>query len=291
MGGGLKASFQQRLAENYGDLSPRLREAGDYIVANPLDAATRSLRTVATESRIAPASFSRLSRALGYDSFEDLRESMRHQLGRQVSTFAARAEGLRQSKDEAAEDLVTRARNLCHSNLNALAATISTEQIEAAAAQLHDARKVVVLGALGSTGIAEYAGYMANFLGANWVLAGRMGASIGSALCDLDARDVLLVITKPPFARVSIRAAQTAREQGARVIVITDSHACPALRVAQTHFIVPGDSPNFFTSYVGTVFLLETLIAMVARKSGPEATERIAEIERHNRALEEVLDL
>lgn len=280
--------FQQRLAENYAQLSPRLREAGDYIVANPVDTATRSLRSVAGDSRIAPASFSRLARALHYESFEQLREAMRSQIGQQVSSFAGRAEGLRKNRDETSQEFVERAGQECLGNLQNFVANLSAEQLEDTADRLHAARKVVIIGALGSTGIAEYAGYMANFLGPNWVLAGRMGASIGSALCGLDARDALLVVTKPPYARASIRAAELARTLGAYVVVITDGHACPALRDAQSGFIVPGDSPNFFTSYVGTVFLIEALIAMVARKSGPETTARIAEIERHNRALDEV---
>lgn len=281
--------FQQRLAENYAQLSPRLREAGDYIVANPVDTATRSLRSVAGDSRIAPASFSRLARALQYDGFEELREAMRSQIGQQVSSFAGRAEGLRKNRDETSQEFVVRAGDECLGHLQNFVANLSAEQLEETADRLHAARKVVIIGALGSTGIAEYAGYMANFLGPNWVLAGRMGASIGSALCGLDARDALLVVTKPPYARASIRAAELARSLGAYVVVITDGHACPALRDAQSGFIVPGDSPNFFTSYVGTVFLIEALIAMIARKSGPETTARIAEIERHNRALDEVI--
>lgn len=285
----MQINFQQRLAQNYKDLSPRLRAAGDYIAANPVDTATRSLRSVASESHIAPASFSRLARALRYDSFEDLRESMRVQIGQQVSTFALRAEGLRTNRAETSQEFVMRAGAECLRNLDKFIANLSSKQLEETANRLHDARKVVIIGALGSTGIAEYAGYMANFLGPNWVLAGRMGASIGSALCNLDARDALLVVTKPPYARASIRAAELARAQGAYVVVITDQHACPALRDAQSGFIVPVDSANFFTSYVGTVFLIEALIALIARKSDPETTARIAEIERHNRALNEVI--
>lgn len=287
----MKTSFQQRLAENYTALSPRLREAGDYIVTNPLNTATRSLRSIAGDARIAPASFSRLARALRYDSFDDLRDSMRAQLQQQVSTFAVRAEGLRKTRNESTQAFAMRAHQDCQRNLDAVMANLDFEQLEETADRLHDARKVVIIGALGSTGIAEYAGYMANFLGSNWVQAGRMGASIGSALCDLDARDALLVITKPPYARASIRAAELAQTRGAYVVVITDGHACPALQTAQSGFIVPGDSPNFFTSYAGTVFLIETLMALIARKSGPHTTARIAEIERDNRALDEVIDL
>jgi DNA-binding MurR/RpiR family transcriptional regulator len=131
---------------------------------------------------------------------------------------------------------------------------------------------------------------MANFLGDNWQLAGRMGASIGASLTDIDARDALIVVTKPPFARSSIRAAEMAQSQGAFVVVITDSHACPALRFASSGFLVPAESPNFFSSYVATLFLIETIVALVAARAGPSAMRHIADVEKRIRDLEEVID-
>lgn len=286
----LSGSFEQRLAENYGKLSARLQEAGDYLANNPLDAATRSLRAVADESGLAPATFSRLAKALSYENFEELREEMRTQIGKRVSTFASRADRLQQSQGEAHADFLMRYRNACQANIDTLTASIDAAQLEATVERLHAARKVVLLGGLGSTGIAEYAAYMANFLGDKWELASRMGASIGSSLTGLDDRDAFLVVTKPPYARSAIRAARLARAQGVFVVVISDNHACPALQTASSGFIVPAESPNFFSSYVATVFLIETIMAMVARRAGPNATRRIADVEQRIRELGEVID-
>ncbi|SFJ69550.1 transcriptional regulator, RpiR family [Celeribacter neptunius] len=285
----MQRGFEHRLAAKYGELSTRLQQAGDYLAANPLDTATRSLRSVADESGIAPATFSRLARALEFEDFEELREAMRKQLGRRVSSFAERADDLRQSQAEESHVFLKTARNSAVANIDQLIADSEPERLEQTAKRLSEARNVVLLGALGSTGIAEYAGYMGNFLGPNWKQAGRMGASIGSAICDLDAQDALIVITKAPHATVSIRAAEEARKQGVYVVVIASSHTCPALKGANSGFIVPSEGPNFFSSYVATVFLLETLIAMVARISSPETSERIAEIERQSHVLGEVI--
>ena len=57
--------------------------------------------------------------------------------------------------------------------------------------------------------------YMANFLTDNWHMAGRMGASLGGGLAGMDDRDALVIVTKPPFARKAILAAETARQSGA----------------------------------------------------------------------------
>jgi DNA-binding MurR/RpiR family transcriptional regulator len=284
----LSGSFEQRLAAQYGSLSARLRQAGDYIADNPISIATRSLRALASDSKLAPATFTRLAHALEYENFEALREVMRDQIGRRVLPFADRADRLQKDTLKPQESFLTHYGTACQDNIAALSAAIEPEQLERVADRLAGARRVVLLGALGSTGIAEYTAYIANFLGDNWEIGARAGASLGATLAGLDERDAVLVITKPPFARSSIRGAVLAHEQGAYVTLITDSRTCPALHAADDSFIVPTDSPHFYTSYVAIMFLLEAILAMVARRAGPRATERVAEVERRNRLLEEV---
>ena len=287
---GLDGSFEQRLAQKYDGLSKRLREAGDYVAQNPVDTATRSLRSVANDAGLAPATFSRLARTLDYGSFEQLREVMRRKIDRRVNSFADRADRLRQDHETGELNFFDTHQKACLNNVEALASGIDMHQLETTVDRLHRSRKVLVLGALGSTGIAEYMSYMANFLTDNWNMAGRMGASLGSGLTGLDKRDSLIIVTKPPFARKVLLAAEVAKQNGAFVVVLTDNHACPALRYADSGFLIKTESPHFYSSYVATVFLVETIIGMLASRVGPEATRRIAEVESRNRRLEEVRD-
>ena len=286
----MNRSFEQRLAQKYDGLSKRLREAGDYVAANPVNAATRSLRAVANEAGLAPATFSRLARTLDYESFEQLREVLRRKIDRRVNSFADRADRLRQDHETGKLNFLQAHKQACMDNLNALSSSIDTDQLNTTVDRLHASRKVLVLGALGSTGIAEYMSYMANFLTDNWHMAGRMGASLGSGLTGLDKSDTLIIVTKPPFARKVLLASEVAKQNGAYVVVITDSHSCPALRYADSGFLINAESPHFYSSYVATIFLVETIIGMLASRVGPDATKRIAEVESRNRRLEEVRD-
>ncbi|RKF15399.1 MurR/RpiR family transcriptional regulator [Roseovarius spongiae] len=279
------------MTAQYDRLSDRLRQAGDHVMANPLDTATRSLRAIAAGANLPPATFSRLARRLGYPSFDALRDSVRLKIDRQIDrphhSFADRARELQTGDATGALDFLGAHRNACLLNIRALAGDIDPATLNDAVDRLLGARRVVLMGALGSTGIVEHMAYMANFLTDNWRLAGRMGASVGSALAGLSSRDALVIVTKPPFARKSILAARQARAQGVQVLVITDSHACPALADADCALLAPSDSPHFFSSYVATLFLVETIIGMLASRLGSEAAGRIAEVERQNRLLEE----
>ncbi|MBT8460170.1 MAG: MurR/RpiR family transcriptional regulator [Boseongicola sp.] len=287
----MQQSFEVRLTERYGDLSGSLRTAADYLVENPVDIVSRTLRTASRESGISPAAFSRLARALDYDDFEELREEMRVKISNRVNNFADRAEQLQISHKEKDAQFLDAHFAACQSNLQKFVDAVDRPMLDKAVAQIAKARNVRLLGALGSTGVVEYLAYMANFCADNWAMASRMGASLGGGIAGLDERDVLLIVTKPPFSDRAIRAAEIAQKQNVFVVLITDTHSCPALKHAQSWFIVPTESPHFYSSYVVTMFLVETLIGELVSRSGPKARSRIAEVESANRVLMEVWDL
>ena len=285
----MAGSLDRKLAENYGALSARLRQAADYVARHPLDVTTRSLRSVAEDSGLPPATFSRMARRVGYASFEALREDVRQGLDRRAGSFHERAERLRVRHRDGGEHFPSAHMAACIGNIEALDG-IDSARLEAVADRLGQARRVVLFGALGSAGIVEHMAYVAGFLSGDWQMAGRGALSLGAALAEMDDRDALLVVTKPPFARRSVRAAELGREAGAFIVLLTDSHACPALAAADEAFIVPSATPHFFSSYTATLCLLETVVGMVAARAGTATQRRVAEVEEMTRRLDEVLD-
>lgn len=283
-------TFENELAKRYVDLSAKLREAADFVVANPVEVATRSLRSISADLGVAPVTFTRLARALDYASYEEMREEMRHSIGRRAGTFSDNVERLQSEHASSSERFATEHISTCLDNLTTLRDYIDPKEFNSVIDRLHDSKKVVLLGALGSTGAAEYMSYTADFIADNWQLAGRMGSSLGSSLMGINAQDALIVITKAPHANQAIQAAEFANTNGAFVLIITDSHKCPSLAHASSYFLVPTDSSHFFSSYVSTIALIEAMIGLLAVKAGEPARDRIAKVEESNRRLEYLSD-
>ncbi|MBL3585294.1 MurR/RpiR family transcriptional regulator [Rhodovulum sulfidophilum] len=281
-------SIEDRIASGYDGLSARLRDAADYVAAHPVDVATRSLRSISATSGLSPATFSRLARALGFGSYEEMRELSRNAVGRRYVSLSEKVRRL-QAEAERAEQppFLLRHSGACMANLEAATRLVDPERLEAAVERLHRARHVALFGALGSTGIVEYMAYLGNYFASNWSIAARMGASLASSLADLGPEDALVILTKLPHARRAVLAAEMGRERGAFVMVVTDTHACPALKSADAGFILPSDSPQFFSSYAASLVFLETVIGMLATRSGSVAKARIEKIESRNHRLGE----
>lgn len=283
-------AFEQELAKRYVDLSVKLKQAADYVVANPVEVATRSLRSISADIGVTPVTFTRLARAIGYGSYEELREEMRHSVGRRAGQFSDNVERLQSEHADSSDLFATEHISTCLGNLTALRDYINPDEFNLVVDRLHDSRKVVLLGALGSSGAAEYMSYTADFIADNWQLAGRMGSSLGSSLIGLSDKDALIVITKAPHANQAIQAAELASLNGVFVLIITDSHKCPSLAHASSYFIVPTDSSHFFSSYVSTIALIEAMIGLLAVKAGEPARDRLSKVEESNRRLEYLSD-
>ena len=281
-------TIEDRISEHYAELSTKLRTAADFVAGHPVDVATRSLRSVAQTSGVSPATFSRLARVLGYADYEALREAGRAAVGQKLIPFSERARSLRQPerRSEVADLLHEQAR-ACIANIAYIDQNLSADRLEAAAEALHRAGTVLLLGSMGSAGLIDYLGYQAQWIASNWHVAGRNGTSTAAILSRMGPDDALFVLVKTPYAARSVNALRAARDKAVATIVVTDSHAAPALRFADHAFVVPTVSPNFFSSYAATLVLFEALVTLLLTKAGPEAEDRILAMEDQVRRLGE----
>ena len=275
-------TIQDRIYGSYAGLSEKLQIAAKYVAENPVDVATRALRAVASTSGVSPATFSRLARAVGYSDYEEMREDGREAVERKISPFSERAHSLRIAASEQESAAILRDQAAaCIGNVEALLGAIDPARLDAAVQCLHDARTVLLVGAKGSAGIMDYFAYMAHWFKANWKTVGRNGTELSPSLSRLGPGDVVFALAKAPYARRTIAALQVAREAGATTLVITDSRTSPALQFSDYGFVTSTESPQFFSSYVATLVLMEAIVSMLLARAGPEAEDmiRAAEIQ------------
>ena len=279
------STVQASIAEHFDQLSDALKLAADFIVNNGFDVATRSLRSIAAESNLSPASFSRLARAIGYQDYEQLREHARKELASSANRFAVKAQQLH---DDADNPLLPRQVNACVSNIQSLLLDINERDLEAAVDSLERAERVTLVGSLSSAGIADYFAYLTSWFDGRWGVAGRNGVTLASTLARTTKNDVLVVISKAPYAKRAVLATRVAAEQGATIIVLTDSHAFPAIKYASHVFIQKIESPYFFPSYAATLVLIETLTGMLLSRAGSNAVDDIQGVVERSQRLEEI---
>ena len=64
----------------------------------------------------------------------------------------------------------------------------------------------------------------------------------------------------------------------------------PAIEFSSHSFVVPTESPQFFSSYAATLVLIETIITMLLARAGDEAEDMIRAAENQIHVLGETWD-
>lgn len=287
-------SVQKILSQHMDDLSPKLQAAATFVMQQPQEVATRTMRQVAKISNLPPPTFSRLARAVGCKDFEELRECCRIDLKRNTLSYAEKAKVLQQSHDGSADvgsgTFIVRQAQAAISNIENLVNSIDNQVLSQVADKLVSAKNVYLIGAMSSRAFVEYMDYMTDMAFSNWRVVNRQGASLAADLATIDKQDIVLAVSKHPFARSTIEATKIAHDKGAYVVAITDRVDAPILQYTDQGFYVSTESPQFFTSHVATLVLLESLVGMVIRRSGDEAQQYISSVAQTNQLLGEYWD-
>ena len=80
-------------------------------------------------------------------------------------------------------------------------------------------------------------------------------------------------------------AISVAREQGVKIVAISDSPASPIVIGLAHRFVVAADTPQFLPSSISTIALLETLLSFVVAVASPDIVERVEKFHARRRTL------
>lgn len=270
----------RRLIDAFPQLTPQLQKAARYMLENPEEVGLNSMRTVAREAGVKPATVSRLGKMLGFDGYGQLREPFRQRLRKSGPEFAARMRDL-QSRGTRQDDLLFD--DFRTQELDNVSATLSDENraaITAAAETLLDSRCVYVLGLRGAYAPAFLFHYAYQLFRDNSQLLDTTAGIFADQLRGIDRRDSLLVISFPPYTQLTIDAVEYAAEAGAQIVAVTDSVLSPAAAQARHMIIAHNRSASFYHSFTSALAVIQALITLMVARTGADAVRIAEEAER-----------
>ena len=85
-------------------------------------------------------------------------------------------------------------------------------------------------------------------------------------MCNICKDDCLIIFSFPRYSSVDRLTAQMAKENGAKIIVVTDKPSALLADYATTLITVPVDTNTFFNSMIGPQFIAEALLETISHK-------------------------
>ena len=270
----------RRLVDSYGGLTPELRKAAQYMLENPEEVGLYSMRSVAKEAGVRPATISRLSKALGYSEYNELREPFRQRLRGHEPDFASRLKDVQERGTDDTQALFEDHRTLEVRNIER---TLSDEQLPVmleAVDTLWSSRRVYVLGLRGAYAPAFVFHYAFQLFRDRCHLLNTQAGIFADQLRGIGDQDSLLVVSFPPYTQLTIDAVNYAAEAGVQIIAITDSVVSPAAKVARHTIVTQNASPSFYHSLTGALSACQALITLLVAKSGEDAVKIVEAAEK-----------
>lgn len=268
------------LVDSYPKLTPELRKAARFMVEHPEEIGLNSMRSVAREAGVKPATITRLTKTLGFGEYETLREPFRQRLRRSSPEFASKLQDVQKRGESGGKSIFADLRAQEIANIEQSLSEDNFPVIEDAANTLHDSRRVYVLGLRGAHAPAFLFHYTYQLFQDNSRLLDTSAGIFADQLRGIGSTDSLLVISFPPYTQLTIDAVEYAAEAGVKIIAVTDSIVSPAASHAAHTIVTTNESPSFYHSFTGALAVIQALIALLVTKAGGDAVKIVEEAEK-----------
>ncbi len=285
-GTNVSTAVLDRLTDEWDALTPEAQKAARYVLENPADVGVSTVREIAEAANVKPNTFVRMARQVGFDGYEDFRAPFREAIRQGTASFPDRARWLQEIRKSG--DLGGLYADMAEATLRNIEATyagIDAEMLNAAAEAIWSSRQVFTLGVGVNNANARNFTYLASTGMKQFHAIPRPGSTPVDDLAWSDEQDVLIAMTCRPYRSEVVEAVQIAREQGIRIIGISDSAASPVVMGADFGFVIAADTPQFFPSSVATIAFLETLLSFVIAVASDEIVERVERFHQRRHQL------
>jgi len=275
----LTVSIRLQIKTLYKDLSLKEQAIADYILENPSKVSHSSISDLSNELGIADSTFFQFTKKLGYNGFKDFKMAMLMQ----ENDFSAISihENIQKSDNE-----LTMAQKVFDSNMTTLTDTknlLKEEDLKLAAAMINQSKRLFFFGVGGSEIVATDAYHkflrspITVFHSSDYHIQ-LMEASL------LTPDDCGIFISHTGKSRETIELAQVAKNNGAKIIVITSHAASPLAKLGDVVFISISEETEFrseaLASRIAQLSIMDSLYVILMFINRDKAQQSIAKIRR-----------
>jgi DNA-binding MurR/RpiR family transcriptional regulator len=272
------ATVAERLRLMSGDLTAAERKLMAALFANYPMAGLGSITDFAREANVSTPSVLRLAKKLGFAGFPALQEELRAELSAQLQNPISKHE--RWAADAPDTHILNKFATAAMENLSGSLKLMDHHAFDAIVSLLADRKRKIHIAGGRITG--ALAGYLATHL-----QMARPGVSLVPAshafwppyLLDIGRQDVLVFFDIRRYDARMLDLAASAKERGARIVLITDQWISPIARLAVHSLPLRIEAPSSWDSNIVPLFVAEALVAATVNASWRETESRIKELE------------
>ncbi|NLY43840.1 MAG: MurR/RpiR family transcriptional regulator [Clostridiaceae bacterium] len=219
----------------------------------------------------------RFAMELGYDGYPKLQRALQ-ELIRTKLTAVQRMEITSDRIGD--QDILTAVLQSDMDKIRQTLEEIDKESFQQIVEIILKARKIYILGFRSSAALASFLGFYFNLIFDNVRLVHTTSASeMFEQILRVSPEDVVIGISFPRYSRRTIKALQYAKDQGSKVIAITDTYISPLAEYADHTIIARSDMASFVDSLVAPLSVINALIVTLAMRKKEEVYSTFEKLE------------
>jgi DNA-binding MurR/RpiR family transcriptional regulator len=263
--------LMQQITTEYDALSRQLKLIAQYVEKHRASLMLVRISDIAAACDVQPSAIVRFAQRFGFSGFSEMQDVFRQSYTEQAAAtpdYQQRIRKLIATRDGqlSAGDLTREFVGASRAGLDELTAGLDDAQMEAAVNLLHQADNIYVIGVRRSFPVAAYIAYALEHTDKRAHLVSGLGGMHRQQMRSARAGDVAIAISFAPYGKETQQCIKLARDNGAKVLVITDSTLAPLARLADALLTVTEGSAFAFRSLTSTICLCQALFIALAYK-------------------------
>ena len=266
-------------------LPPKVQKVANYVMENLQECCFLSSTELADRLEVSYSSVIRLTKLLGFTGYSEFQNFLREVYGETQEILSDSVmipverldQIIQQGRTSPVQDLVA-----AHvlSNIQSTLVNNPVSQFEAACEIILNSQCKYILANRGCHCISAFLNVILRQMLSHVYQFAANGQNIFDFVSDLGPEDCAIVISFPRYSSLTIKAAEMAKEQGAKIILLTNQATSPLAPIADVLLLARCQSSDYYNSYVAALMAAELLCAHLSRMthySNREVLQRIDE--------------
>ena len=252
------------IQENMTSFSKGQKLIADYILQSYDKAAFMTASKLGKTVNVSESTVVRFAAELGFDGYPSMQKTLQEMIRNKLTAI----QRVEVSKERIGnQDVMTM---VMQSDIEKIRMTLDeTDQVSfnQAVAAIANAKRIYVLGVRSASVLANFISFYFRFMFDNLVSVDTSSISeVFEQIVHISADDVFIGLSFPRYSKRTIKAMQYAKDQGAKVVAITDSKVSPLTKIADVSLLAKSDMASFVDSLVAPLSLVNALIVAISRE-------------------------
>ena len=267
-------------------LPPKVQKVANYVLENLQECCFLSSTELASHLNVSYSSVIRLTKLLGFKGYPDFQNFLREAYGETQEILSDSVmipverldQIIQQGRTSPVQDLVA-----AHvlSNIQSTLVNNPASQFEHACEIILNSKCRYILANRGAHCISTFLNVILRQTIPHVYHFVASGQNIFDFVSDLGPEDCAIVISFPRYSNLTIKAAEMAKEQGAKIVLFTNQATSPLAPIADVVILAKCQSSDYYNSYVAALMAAELLCAHLSRMTHYSNRETLQQIDKY----------